>query len=304
MMKNKNEYEIYTIIHSNCSLGIADSQLRQRSPLSYRSGKKGVVIDIVRAPDSDGVLSAGVTDGDYKVSVSIPKQQGDYSMLDYAQLLCVFTDVDGKTTSKVIVDNIKEFPKDISIDIASVYQQFGKEAPTLGEIVYFTTNAVLKDGYTVYGWTEYSDFNNKLFTGWEVDGRAYSYNVRYPVACQLVLEEFVGPVVLNDFYDEYRAEIVKTSDTELEIHGVAEGEDPDGILKLTIDTSTHTVKVAKQIVAHGFVPWIGYNNLAYQATGTIDACKGTITLNGPLTVDEGSFSDQQMIISTNYSTNY
>ena len=104
-----------------------------------------------------------------------------------------------ENTSKVIVDNIKEFPKDISIDIASVYQQFGKEAPTLGEIVYFTTNAVLKDGYTVYGWTEYSDFNNKLFTGWEVDGRAYSYNVRYPVACQLVLEEFVGPVVLMIF---------------------------------------------------------------------------------------------------------
>ena len=116
------------------------------------------------------------------------------------------------------------------------------------------------------------------------------------------LEEFVGPVVLNDFYAEsYRAEIVKTSDTELEIHGVAEGEEPDGILKLTIDTSTHTVKVAKQIVAHGSVAWVGgYNNVAYQATGTIDACKGTITLNGPLTVDEGSFGDYQMIISTNY----
>lgn len=264
--------------------------------------KKGVVIDIVRAPGSDGVLSAGVTNGNYKVSVSIPKQQGDYSKLDYAQLLCVFTDVNGKTNSKIIVDNIKEFPKDISIDMANVYQQFGKETPTLGEIVYFTTNAVLKDGYVVYGWNEYSDFNNKLFTGWEVDGRAYSYNVRYPVACILDLEEFVGPVVLSDFYAKsYRAEIIKTSDTELEIHGVAGGKKPDGILKLTIDASTHTVKVAKQIITHGSVAWIGpYNNAAYQATGTIDACKGTITLNGPLTVDEGSFGDYQMIISTKY----
>lgn len=304
MMKTKTNMRYIQLFIATALWALLTVSCDRDLPYPIDEVKKGVVIDIVRAPDSDGVLSAGVTDGDYKVSVSIPKQQGDYSMLDYAQLLCVFTDVDGKTTSKVIVDNIKEFPKDISIDIASVYQQFGKEAPTPGEIVYFTTNAVLKDGYTVYGWTEYSDFNNKLFTGWEVDGRAYSYNVRYPVACQLVLEEFVGPVALNDFYDEYRAEIVKTSDTELEIHGVAEGEDPDGILKLTIDTSTHTVKVAKQIVAHGFVPWIGYNNLAYQATGTIDACKGTITLNGPLTVDEGSFGDQQMIISTNYSTNY
>lgn len=271
-------------------------------PYPIEQVKKGVVIDIVRAPNSAGVLSAGITDGDYKVAVSIPKQQGDYSMLDYAQLLCVFTDATGKTTSKVIVDNIKEFPKEISIDMANVYRQFGKEAPTLGEVVYFTTNAVLKDGYVVYGWNEYSSFNNKLFTGWVVDGRPYSYNVRYPVACQLDLEEFVGPVVLNDFYKEsYRAEIVKTSDTELEIHGVAEGKEPDGILKLTIDASTHTVKVTKQIIAHGSVAWVNnYHNVAYQATGTIDACKGTITLSGPLTVDEGSYGDQPMIISTNY----
>lgn len=264
--------------------------------------KKGVVIDIVRSTGSDGVLSAGTTDGNYKISLSIPKQQGDYSMLDHAQLLCVFTDVDGKTSSKVVEDNIKEFPKDISINMADVYQLFGKESPTLGEVVYFTTNAVLKDGYVVYGWNEYSDFNNKLFTGWEVDGRPYSYNVRYPVACQLDLEEFVGPVVLSDFYgDGYMGEIIKTSDTELELHGIAEGEAPDGILKLTIDTSTHTVKVAKQIVAFGSVAWVGgYNNVAYQATGTIDACKGTITLNGPLTVDEGSFGDYRMFISTNY----
>lgn len=264
--------------------------------------KKGVVIDIVRSTGSDGVLSAGTTDGNYKISLSIPKQQGDYSMLDHAQLLCVFTDVDGKTSSKVVEDNIKEFPKDISINMTDVYQLFGKESPTLGEVVYFTTNAVLKDGYVVYGWNEYSDFNNKLFTGWEVDGRPYSYNVRYPVACQLDLEEFVGPVVLSDFYgDGYMGEIIKTSDTELELHGIAQGEAPDGILKLTVDTSTHTVKVAKQIVAFGSVAWVGgYNNVAYQATGTIDACKGTITLNGPLTVDEGSFGDYQMFISTNY----
>lgn len=271
-------------------------------PYPLEQVKKGVVIDIVRSTGSDGVLSAGTTDGNYKISLSIPKQQGDYSMLDHAQLLCVFTDVDGKTSSKVVEDNIKEFPKDISINMADVYKLFGKETPTLGEVVYFTTNAVLKDGYVVYGWNEYSDFNNKLFTGWEIDGRPYSYNVRYPVACQLDLEEFVGPVVLSDFYgDGYMAEIVKTSDTELELHGVAEGEAPDGILKLTVDTSTHTVKVAKQIVAFGSVAWVsGYNNVAYQATGTIDACKGTITLNGPLTVDEGSFGDYRMFISTNY----
>ena len=302
-MKIKENMRYIQIFIATALLALLTVSCDRELPYPIDQVKKGVVIDIVRSAGSDGVLSAGVTEGNYKVTVSIPKQQGDYSMLDYAQLLCVFTDTEGKTTSKVVVDKISDFPHEVAINMADVYKQFDKAAPELGEVVYFTTNAVLKDGYVVYGWNEYSDFNNKLFTGWEVDGRAYSYNVRYPVACQLVLEEFVGKVMLSDFYNEdgYPAEIVKTSDTELEIHGVAEGEAPDGILKLTIDPSTHTVKVAKQIVASGEVAWVGgYHNVAYQATGTIDACKGTISLNGPLTVDEGSFGDYQMMISTNY----
>lgn len=258
--------------------------------------KKGVVIDIVRSEGTDGVLSAGITTGNYKVKMSIPTQQGDYSMLDYAQLLCVFTDVAGKTTSKVVVDKIKDFPAEITINVAEVYGEFGKTEPTLGEVLYFTSNCILKDGYVVAGWNEYSGFNNKTFTGWQIDNRAYSYNVRYPVACALVLDDFVGEVVITDpgFYEgDYTAEITKISETELEIRGFIGEEAPNGILKIKIDPSTHSVSVAKQVVMATFG---AYHNLSYQAVGTIDACNGSITLNGPMTVDEGSFGDFKMVI--------
>lgn len=270
----------------------------QDLPYPLDDVKKGVVIDIVRSEGTDGVLSAGATTGNYKVKMSIPKQQGDYSTLDYAQLLCVFTDVAGKTTSKVVVDNIKDFPAEIAINIAEVYGKFGKTEPALGEVLYFTSNCILKDGYVIAGWNEYAGFNNKTFTGWQIGDRAYSYNVRYPVACSLVLDDFVGKVTVSDGFNEvdYEAEIVKISDSELELRGFMQEEDPNGILKIKVDPSTHSVSVAKQIVSAGLVPWLGYHNLSYQAIGTIDACNGAITLNGPVTVDEGGFGDCKMVI--------
>lgn len=259
----------------------------QDLPYPLDDVKNGVVIDIARVEGTDGVLSAGVTDGNYKLKLTIPKQQGDYSDLDHAQLLCVFTDASGKTTSKVVMDDIKEFPKEITLDLANVYSQFGLDAPSLGETVYFTANAVLKDGYVVYGWNEYSGFNNKAFTGWEVDGRAYSYNVRYAVVCPLVLDDFVGDLMVTDnsvFYEgaEYPVTGVKISDTELELVGFFE----DSSLRLTIDPTLHTITVAKQVLYPSFQ---GYTNFYVVGSGTIDACNGIISFSGTCGVDQGIF---------------
>lgn len=259
----------------------------QDLPYPLDDVKNGVVIDIVRVEGTDGVLSAGATDGDYKVKLTIPEQQGDYSILDHAQLLCVYTDASGKQTSKVVVDDIKDFPKEIAIDLAGVYAKFGLDKPALGEVMYFTTNAILKDGYVVSGWNEYSGFNNKAFTGWEIDGRAYSYNVRYAVVCPLVLDDFVGDLVITDnsvFYGgkEYAAVGVKISDTEIEIQGFYE----DSNLRITIDPSVHTVTVAKQVLYPDFQ---GYTNFFVSGSGTIDACNGIINFSGIVGVDQGNF---------------
>lgn len=259
----------------------------QDLPYPLDDVKNGVVIDIARIEGTDGVLSAGMVSGNYKIKLTIPKQQGDYSMLDYAQLLCVFTDASGKTTSKVVADNIKEFPKEITIDFADVYNKFGLSAPALGETIYFTTNSVLKDGYVVSGWNEYSGFNNKAFTGWEVDGRAYSYNVRYAVACPLVLDDFTGDLVVTDntvFYEgtSYPVQGVKISDTELEIVNFFE----DSKIRITIDSTVHTVTVAKQVL----YPTFGnYTNFYVVGSGTIDACNGIITFSGTVGVDQGTY---------------
>lgn len=259
----------------------------QDLPYPLDDVKNGVVIDIARIEGTDGVLSAGMVSGNYKIKLTIPKQQGDYSMLDYAQLLCVFTDASGKTTSKVVADNIKEFPKEITIDFADVYNKFGLSVPALGETIYFTTNSVLKDGYVVSGWNEYSGFNNKAFTGWEVDGRAYSYNVRYAVACPLVLDDFTGDLVVTDntvFYEgtSYPVQGVKISDTELEIVNFFE----DSKIRITIDPTVHTVTVAKQVL----YPTFGnYTNFYVVGSGTIDACNGIITFSGTVGVDQGTY---------------
>ena len=259
----------------------------QDLPYPLDDVKNGVVIDIARIEGTDGILSAGKVDGNYKVKLTIPAQQGDYSMLDYAQLLCVFTDASGKTTSKVVMDNIKEFPKEITIDFADVYKKLGLSAPSLNETVYFTTNAVMKDGYVVYGWNEYSGFNNKAFTGWEVDGRPYSYNVRYAVACPLVLDDFTGNLVVTDntvFYEgaSYPVQGVKISDTELEIVNFFE----DSKIRITIDPTVHTVTVAKQIL----YPTFGsYTNFYVVGSGTIDACNGIINFSGTVGVDQGTY---------------
>lgn len=259
----------------------------QDLPYPLDDVKRGVVIDVVRSTNTDGVLSAGTTDGNYKITISIPPQQGNYSQLDYVQLLCVYTDPQGKTTAKVIEDNIKDFPKEITLNIADIYTKLGLTEPSLGEVCEITTNSVLKDGYVVYGWNEYSGFNNKAFTGWVVDGRAYSYRVRYPVACQLVLDDFVGTMTMTDnsvFYGggQYSVTCVKISETELEIVDFFE----DSNLRIVIDPTVHTVTVPKQVL----YPTFGsYTNFYVSASGTIDACNTMITFGGTVGVDQGTY---------------
>jgi hypothetical protein len=164
--------------------------------------KRGVLIDVARISGTDGVLADGLTSGNYKIKLTIPEQQGDYSFMKNAQLLAVLQGADGNTTSRVAVDNITQFPVEIQIDIADVYSKFGLSAPSLGQILYFTANAVLNDGSTIPGWTEYTGFNNVALSGWQVDGRNYSSNVRYAVACPMdkdpVSGTFIGTFVCDE----------------------------------------------------------------------------------------------------------
>jgi len=152
-------------------------------PYPINEVKKGVVIDVSRVPGTDGVLSDGITSGNYKITLIIPENQGDYSIMKNAQLIAVLQDVNGKMSSKVVKDNITQFPQEIDLSMTDVYSKFGQKAPALGQILYFTVDVVMNDGSIIPGWTEYAGFNNVSFGGWMINGRPYSSNVRYSVAC-------------------------------------------------------------------------------------------------------------------------
>ncbi len=265
-------------------------------PYPIEDVKRGVLIDIVRSEGTDGVLYRDQTDGNYKVKLTIPEQQGDYTFMKHAQLLAVFQGTDGKVTSKVVEDNITGFPKDITVNIGQVYSLFGLAAPSIGETLYLTTNVVLQDGSIIPGWTENSGYNNRAFTGWRLDGRAYSYNVRYSVVCELVLDEFVGTctVTQDDWWGEtpYEVEVTKVGEYQLSIAGLYNGEATNPLV-LTVNPVDYSISFDKQILAPNSGSWWGipaYNNFALSAgTGVVDACDGVISFSGTATVDAGSF---------------
>ncbi|MDR2621172.1 MAG: hypothetical protein LBC48_01160 [Dysgonamonadaceae bacterium] len=260
--------------------------------------KRGVLIDIVRVAGTDGVLSNGSTAGNYKVKLSIPENQGDYSFLKNAQLLAVLQNINGTYTSQVVVDNITEFPKEIQIDVADVYSKLGLTTPAVGQILYFTTNAVLADNSIIPGWTEVAGFNNIAFSGWLVEGRAYSSNVRYSVVCPLILDDFAGTctVTLDEWWGEtpYPVEVTKISDTELKISGLCNGVCSNDLI-ITVDPIDYSISIPKQVLEPESGYWWSdsgrpaYNNFSLQGAGTINACELSISFSATATVDAGSF---------------
>lgn len=184
------------------SLLLIGTSCTKEMPYPIDEVKKGVIIDIVRIAGTEGVLAEGITDGNFKVKLTIPEEQGDFSFMKHAQLLAVLQNGNGTYTTKVVVDNIKEFPIVLQLDMADIYSKLGLSAPALGETLYLTTNVVLEDGSIIPGWNELMGFNNKAFGGWIVDGRTYSYNVRFAVACPLDKDPVTGTFIGSFTCDE------------------------------------------------------------------------------------------------------
>ncbi len=291
-MTMKNIFLAFTML----SLLFVTQSCDEDLPYPIDEVTRGVVIDLTRVAGTDGVLSDGLTSGNYQVKLSIPEQQGDYSFMSHAQLLAVLQASDGTITSVVVVDNITEFPKEIQIDVADTYSKFGLTEPSLGEILYFTANVVLNDGYVIPGWTKEIGFNNKALAGWMVDDRAYSYNVRYAVACPLVLDDFTGTctVTLDEWWGEtpYEVTVTKTAATELTISGMCNGACSNDLV-LTVDPTDHSVSIAKQVLEPNSAAWWGnpaYSNFSLAGSGTINSCETSISFTATASVDAGSFS--------------
>lgn len=75
--------------------------------------------------------------------------------------------------------------------------------------------------------------------------------------CPLVLDDFVGTVTLNDgAYGVPSAQVVKISDTELEIQGYTDGADivPPVNIRIKINPQDYTVTMPKQVICPDYAP--------------------------------------------------
>lgn len=135
-------------------------------PYDLEGVTHSVAVSVGKKVGSDLVLGAGVTSGNYVLSLTVPEYMGDYeSYFKEAQILCIFTQKStGKTTAKVVKEGITTLPADVTIDMADVCSKFGISAPALGDKMQFTANVVHKDGTVIDGWNEYKGFNNMNIT--------------------------------------------------------------------------------------------------------------------------------------------
>lgn len=265
---------------------------RKELPYPIDRVKRGVLIDVARVPGTRGVILSGQTTGDYKVRLTVPEHQGDYSSLRHVQLLAVLGDTLGAFASRVAVDSIADFPAEVPIAIADVYGKFGRTTPAKGEALYFTANVLLKNGDLIPGWSVHFGFNNQAFAGWQTDGRAYAYSVKYPVTCPLDLDVFAGAKSMGDGWmgESYPITLTKNSATALTLSGLfANSADCDFLI--AVDTFSHTVDIAKQVLVYNTSVWgmPPYTNFALEGAGSIDACGRKMTFTATATVDQGDF---------------
>jgi hypothetical protein len=127
--------------------------------------------------------------------------------------------------------------------------------------------------------------------------------LKIKTACALNLDAFVGPVTVNDpdFYGgTYAATIQKIDATHLKLVSFATSA---GSIILTIDPSSLSVTVAKQVYAAnaGFLDpsYAVYTNVAAVSIsqGEINACTHVIKVTLDNTVDQGDFGNSNITIT-------
>lgn len=295
-------------------LAIAFSSCDRDLPYPLDDVKRGVAIDVTRVEGSDGVLNAGTTAGNYKIQLMIPPQQGDYSYMKNAELMCIYTNADKEIKTVIVEDNITTFPVEITLNMEKICQQLGIEAPELGDNMSFTTNVVLNSGFVVPGWTSEMGFNNKLFTGWQIGSRTYSYRVSYTAFCPFVEENFIGPAICSEDGTEYPVNVsalpagdlpesIPEGISESDLFGILVTDiwDTGGTLKIWINKVDYSLIIPAQMVCagwyQGFDFWLGYYTPATNAQASTCDNALSFTLSADVPDAGGGFGDVSYIIT-------
>jgi len=269
---------------------------KQDLPYDLAGTEHSVVINISKVAGTSTTLSTDMNDGNYQVLLTIPAQQGDYSMLKEAQVMGVYTDGNKNKKAAIVASGITTFPATVKIDIKDACSKLGISEIAIGDRLEFTPCHTLKSGTQVNGWSELTGFNNQAFTGWEMEnGSAFSFRVAYTAFAPFHKEKFQGdavPFTWSDGSSDY-CKVTQISDmpnaaimsaagvTESDLVGLrVEGDIWAGgdVFTLWINTQDYTLIMPDHIIAPNFT---------YGAYGTYDMyatkCEGEVdTLNNEL----------------------
>ena len=269
------------------TLGIALVLLyscEQDLPYPLEETVHSVVIDISKTPGSDMTLSEGLTTDELSLTLNIPWQQGDYSMMKEAELMCIYYPAGGGIKHVIAKTGITSFPATVNVDMPALCAALNIAAPTTGDRMTFVPNVVLKNGMTIMGWNPMTGlFNNTAFSGWQVDfgsgNRAYSYRAIYTAFAPFYQEHYQGIVQCDDgdIYDVLVTPLPITDlpptmppgTTPSDLYGMlVEDIFADGTaLKIWINKLDFTLIIPGQIVHtaffYPFAPYTGYYPLRF-----------------------------------------
>lgn len=289
-MKTNRIIALAAAIVAVCACG------KQELPYDLAGTEHGVVINIRKVIGTSMTLSTDLNSSNYQVELSIPPQQGDYSMLKEAQLMAVYTGADKTKKAAKVEEGITSFPHTSSIDIKDVCSKLGLTAIAVGDRIEFTPCVTLKSGTQVDGWTELTGFNNTVFTSWQLEDGPLSYRVAYTAFAPFQKEKFQGPAIpwtdgkysgtfnvtqITDLPgDDWMPKGVTAADlVGLKLVGPFWFEGPGEQIVMWINTQDYTLIIPDQVICPGFT---------YGSYGTYDGevayCEGEVdTLNNTLT---------------------
>jgi hypothetical protein len=269
-------------------------------PYDLDSITKGALIDVSKIEGTPLLIREDATEAPVLgIKLQMPPQGA--GSFDYLQLVIVYNRGMANQASYIVVDNIQTLPAEIMVDFGDVLDLVGNDWVSGGESYDFTVNVVLNDGFVIHGWTPVTGFNNTPFVGWLVEGRPYSSAARYAVQCSYDPEVVSGsyravssgwavdgPVTITvDPEDQYTLYVAGL----IGLDGLPEDQGP---LRMTVDPADFSVTAHRTVLATNF---FGYDNVAYQGTGSLNTCAGSYEMSFTITVDQGSFGTYDFIFT-------
>lgn len=268
---------------------------KQDLPYDLAGTEHSVVINISKVAGSSTTLSTDMNDGNYQLLLTIPKQQGDYSMLKEAQVQAIYTPGTGDKKSAIVVTGITEFPATVKINIKDACAKLGVQTIAVGDRIEFTPCHTLKSGTQVNGWSELTGFNNQAFTGWEMEnGAAFAFRVSYTAFAPFQKEKFQGDAVpwvdnvggagtckvtqVSKVPEKMPVGVSESDLVGLRVEGPFWWEEEDEGLDMWINTQDFTLIIPDQVMSASFVyPGLGQTGYAKNCEGEVDTLKNTLT---------------------------